>query len=68
MRRLHLFEFEDFHWFPVFLRNYLTDFLQFIANRLDIYKPVIPLIEEGIANGKTNTIIDFASGGGGGLI
>ena len=68
MRRLHLFEFEDLHWFPGFLRNYLTDFLQFIANRLDIYKPVILLIEKGIANGKTNTIIDLASGGGGGLI
>ncbi len=68
MRRLHLFEFENLPWFPVFLRNYITDFLQFIANRFDIYKPVIPLIEKGIAKGKTNTIIDLASGGGGGLI
>lgn len=68
MRRLHLFEFEDLSWFPVFLRNYITDFLQFIANRFNIYKPVIPLIEEGIAKGKTNTIIDLAAGGGGGLI
>jgi hypothetical protein len=68
MKRLHLFEFEDLHWFPVFLRNYITDFLQFIANLFDIYKPVIPLIEEGLTKGKTNTIIDLASGGGGGLI
>ena len=46
MKRKQLFEFEDQRWFPAFLRNYLTDFLQFISNRFDIYKNVTPLLSE----------------------
>lgn len=68
MARIHLFEFEDLKWFPPFLRNYMTDFLQFISNTFDIYKPIVPIIEEGLEKSKTNTIIDLASGGGGGLL
>lgn len=68
MARLHLFEFEDLEWFPSFLRNYMTDYLQFISNKFDIYKPIVPIIEEGLNKSKTETIIDLASGGGGGLL
>lgn len=68
MARIHLFEFEDQKWFPVFLRNYITDFLQFLSNTTAMYKPVTPLIEELLKSNNTNTIVDLASGGGGGLI
>ena len=68
MGRIHLFEFEDQEWFPTFLRNYGTDFLQFLSNKTKIYKPIIPIIEKGLQNSKTNQIIDLGSGGGGGLI
>lgn len=68
MGRIHLFEFEDLKWFPTFLRNNMTDFLQFISNKFDVYKPIVPIIEEGLEKSKTNTIIDLASGGGGGLL
>lgn len=68
MGRIHLFEFEDQKWFPAFLRNYGTDFLQFLSNKSGMYKPVIPLLEDLLKDNKTNTIIDLASGGGGGLI
>jgi hypothetical protein len=67
-RRLHLFEFEDQKWFPGFLRNYVTDFLQFLSNKAKIYQPIIPVIKKGLSKTRTNTIIDIASGGGGGLI
>ena len=67
MKRPHLFEFEDFRWFPTALRDYMTDFLQFVANRFDIYKPVTPLIEEILDQTGERTIIDLASGGGGGM-
>lgn len=67
MKRKQLFEFEDQSWFPGFLRNYLTDFLQFISNQFDIYKTVTPLLSETIAKNGRQTIIDLASGGGGGL-
>lgn len=68
MSRLHLFEFEDLDWFPGFLRNYGTDFLQFLSNKTKMWKPAIPLIEEALKNDGTNQIIDLASGGGGGFI
>lgn len=67
MKRKQLFEFEDQTWFPGFLRNYLTDFLQFISNRFDIYKGITPLLSEVIEKNGEQTIIDLASGGGGGL-
>ncbi len=68
MGRIHLFEFEDLKWFPSFLRNYMTDFLQFISNKFDVYKPIVPIIEEGLEKSKSNTIVDLASGGGGGIL
>lgn len=68
MKRIHAFEFEDLQWFPKNLRNYMTDFLQFGANAFDIYKSVIPILKKGIESARNNTIIDIASGGGGGLI
>lgn len=36
--RLHLFEWEDQSWFPSFLRDCMTDFLEFIAHLAKIYK------------------------------
>ncbi|MCC5929086.1 MAG: hypothetical protein JJU28_07555 [Cyclobacteriaceae bacterium] len=68
MGRIHLFEFEDQSWFPAFLRNYGTDFLQFLSNKTAMYKPILPLIEEVLRESNTETIIDLGSGGGGGLI
>ncbi len=67
MGRIHAFEFEDLPWFPSNLRNYATDFLQFVANTFDMYKPVIPVLQKGIEHAGNNTIVDIASGGGGGL-
>jgi len=66
--RIHLFEFEDQKWFPTSLRNYGTDFLQFLSNKTKMYKPIIPLLEKAIKESGTNQIIDLGSGGGGGLI
>ncbi|AUP81097.1 hypothetical protein [Flavivirga eckloniae] len=68
MGRIHLFEFEDQKWFPKFIRNYGTDFLQFLSNKTKMYKAIIPIIKKGLEKSKTNQIIDLGSGGGGGLI
>jgi hypothetical protein len=68
MSRLQLFEFEDLSWFPSFLRNYGTDFLQFLSNKTKMYKPIIPFLTEALKETKQETIVDLASGGGGGLI
>ncbi|MBD0332626.1 MAG: hypothetical protein ICV66_08220 [Chitinophagaceae bacterium] len=68
MRRIHTFEFNDLNWFPKSFRNYGTDFLQFVSNTFDIYKCVLPVLEKGVQSSGNNTIVDIASGGGGGLI
>ncbi|WP_163399522.1 hypothetical protein [Flavobacterium fluviatile] len=68
MSRIHLFEFEDQQWLPEFIRNYMTDFLQFLSNKTAMYKGIVPIIEKGLKESRTNQIIDLASGGGGGLI
>lgn len=68
MSRIHLFEFEDQQWLPEFIRNYMTDFLQFLSNKTAMYKGIVPIIEKGLKQSQTNQIIDLASGGGGGLI
>lgn len=68
MARLHLFEFQDLKWFPGFLRDYITDFLQFLSNISKLYKPIIPLIEKGIESSGNRLIFDIGSGGGGGLL
>lgn len=68
MSRVHLFEFEDQQWFPSSLRNYGTDFLQFLANKAKIFKPIVPMLEKALKKSQTNHIVDLASGGGGGLV
>ncbi|NER14737.1 hypothetical protein GWK08_14870 [Leptobacterium flavescens] len=68
MKRIHLFEFEDLEWFPGFLRNYMTDFLQFLSNKTKMYKPAIPVLHKVIEKSNTRQIVDLASGGGGGLL
>ena len=66
MKRIHLFEIEDQKWIPAFLRNLATDFLQFGANKFDIYKGIIPIIEKGMKLAESEKINDLGSGGGGG--
>lgn len=68
MSRLHLFEFEDQAWFPSFLRDYGTDFLQFLANKSKMYQPIIPILQKGLEKSDNYQIIDLASGGGGGIL
>lgn len=67
-KRIHLFEFEDQKWFPQLLRNYVTDFLQYLANKAKVYEPVVDVINETLQKSNTTQIIDLGSGGGGGLV
>lgn len=66
--RIHLFEFEDLAWFPDTIRKGMTDYLRYLlGNLLNYYKPVIPIIDEGLQQTGSNRIIDLASGGGGAI-
>lgn len=64
---LHLFEFEDFHWFPGILREGQTDYLHFVISKADIYGPAAAIIKDVLDNSDTDGIIDLCSGGGGGI-
>lgn len=66
MARIHLIEFEDLSWFPKNIRNYMTDYLQFVANKYDMYETIVPIVEKGVKSSGEKQIIDLASGGGGG--
>ncbi len=65
MKRIHLFEFEDFSWFPDFIRDGGTDFLGFILNLTKFYEPTIETLENIIKTTKHRQILDLCSGNGG---
>lgn len=67
MKRYHLFEFEDLPWFPDFLRQSMMDFLRFMISKINIYQPIIPLLQEALAHASQPGILDLGSGGGGGI-
>lgn len=46
----------------------MTDYLQFMSNKLKIYKGAIPILEKGLEKSNGSQILDMASGGGGGLL
>ncbi|MCP5098221.1 MAG: hypothetical protein GY943_21950 [Chloroflexi bacterium] len=68
MKRIHLFEFEDLPWFPHLIREAMTDYLQFVADKFDIYKPIIHNLKKGLKQSNTQRIIDIGSGSGGGIV
>jgi hypothetical protein len=68
MKRFHALEWEDLSWFPTSWRDYGTDYLNFIATKLDIYKPILPVIKAGLDSSGRQEWVDCASGGGGGLV
>lgn len=67
MKRYHLFEFEDLPWFPDVLRQSMMDFLRFMISKINIYQPVVPLLQEALARTPQPDILDLGSGGGGGI-
>lgn len=65
--RIHLFEFEDFKWFPNIIREGGTDYLRYILNALKFYKPIVPIILDGLNKTGDTFLVDIASGGGGNI-
>jgi hypothetical protein len=65
--RNYLFEFEDLAWFPGTIRESMTDYLRYLITKVDFYRPIVPLIIEGINRSDANQIIDLCSGGGGAI-
>jgi hypothetical protein len=63
--RLHLFELEDLPWFPRILRDFATDYLQFIETFIAFHQPAVPLVQATLRDSSATRIVDLCSGGGG---
>lgn len=68
MRRIHLFELEDFDWFPVWLRNCMTRLLVVVHRILGTSNIIAPLIDKALRESNASTIIDLCSGSGGAML
>ena len=65
MKRIHLFEFEDFTWFPNWLRKCLTRMMVVMHKMLNTSEEMAELVECALKHTDNNTIIDLCSGSGG---
>ena len=66
--RIHLFEFEDFQWFPNFLRKCLTRYIVAMHRLLDTKSVLTSLVQKGLKYTSNNEIVDMCSGSGGPMI
>ncbi len=64
--RLRLFEFEDLPWFPAVIRAGMMDYLRFMISALGTYRPIAPLLAEGLARTNQTTVLELGAGAGGG--
>jgi hypothetical protein len=64
--RLRLFEFEDLSWFPAVIRTGMMDYLRFMISALGTYRPIAPLLAEGLARTNQTRVLELGAGAGGG--
>ena len=68
MKRIHLFEFEDFAWFPNGLRMSLTRLIVVMHRLLGSSADLTNLLQRALAHSPTPTIVDLCSGSGGPML
>ncbi len=68
MRRIHLFEIEDFAWFPSSLRDCLTEMLIVVHRILKTSDDLTPLVERTLLETGERRIVDLCSGSGGPML
>ena len=64
--RLRLFEFEDLPWFPAVVRAGMMDYLHFMISALGTYRPIVPLLAEGLRRSGQSRLLELGAGAGGG--
>lgn len=65
MKRIHLFEFEDFNWFPKWIRTCLTQLIVVMHNILNTHEELSELLAKQIKETDSTQIVDLCSGSGG---
>lgn len=68
MKRIHLFEFEDFAWFPSGLRKLMTRYIIAIHKVMGTSETVAEIIAKALRHSKENKIVDLCSGSGGPML
>ncbi len=68
MKRMSLFEFEDFRWFPGGLRECLTLYIAAMHRVLGTERLLAPLLARALEAAATDQVVDLCSGGGGPLL
>lgn len=65
MKRIQLFEFEDFNWFPNWLRTCMTNLIMVLHKMMGISEVLADLIAKVLSEYKLSHIVDLGSGSGG---
>ncbi|MCW5514995.1 hypothetical protein J1G40_01985 [Muriicola sp. Z0-33] len=65
MKRIQLFEFEDFNWFPDWLRTCMTNLIVLLQRMLGTSEVLAKLIANVLKNQGISQITDLGSGSGG---
>ncbi|WP_051296117.1 hypothetical protein [Eisenibacter elegans] len=66
--RIHLFEIEDWPYYPDRLRQGQTDYLRWLMETFDVFRAVIPRFAEALVHTQATHIQDLCSGGGGSVL
>jgi len=65
MKRIHLFELEDFSWFPNWLRTCMTRLIIVMHRLAGTSEDLAEVVAEALQASGTNKIVDLCSGSGG---
>lgn len=65
MKRIHLFEFEDFAWFPGWLRRCMMRLISVMHDLIGSSHKIAKLIAKPLRESHFSTILDLCSGSGG---
>jgi len=67
MKRVQLFEFEDFSWFPDWLRTSLTNLLVVLIKMMGVHHVLAKRIGEVLKSQGLSQVVDLGSGAGGAM-
>ncbi|MBD0851499.1 class I SAM-dependent methyltransferase [Maribacter arenosus] len=67
LKRIQLFEFEDFGWFPAWLRVCMTNLIVILQKMIGIPELLAKMIADILKSKNLNTIVDLGSGSGGAM-
>jgi hypothetical protein len=59
MQRAQLFEFHDLEWFPVAVRDALTDFMSWFATSFRVFRPIVPILRDAVRCAGADRIVEY---------